>query len=88
VYLAVIILHILILKQEGWLLMEVLKQDSFAKLVLTYSLPLDAKIDSSVYYDLVNTRAKVTIFDGEQSEVLVLIKRKIFFRLIIILHAL
>ncbi len=52
---------------------------SFAKLVLTYSLPLDAKIDSSVYYDLVNTRAKVTIFDGEQSEVLVLIKRKNFF---------
>lgn len=49
---------------------------SFAKVVLTYSMPIDAKIDSSTYYDVVNTRAKVTIYDDEQSEILTLVKRK------------
>ncbi|HPM11899.1 MAG TPA: hypothetical protein PK734_00235 [Bacteroidales bacterium] len=46
------------------------------KVVLTYSLPLTAKIDSSAYYDVVNTRAKVTISDGEKTEILTLVKRK------------
>lgn len=49
---------------------------SGARVVLTYTLPITAKIDSSAYYDVVNTRAKVTISDGEKTEILTLVKRK------------
>lgn len=51
----------------------------FAKIILTSSLAIDSKIDSTQYLDIVTTRAKVTITDGVTSEILTLTKNEAMF---------
>ncbi|MFO7868216.1 MAG: DUF4249 domain-containing protein [Bacteroidales bacterium] len=43
-----------------------------AHVVLTQAIPVESRIDSSTYLDIVTTRANVRISDGEQSEYLYL----------------
>lgn len=45
-----------------------------AYIVLSFMFAPDAKIDSSRYFDVINTRAKVTITDGEQTDIMTLKK--------------
>lgn len=53
-----------------------IEQGKIAKVVLTMNSPHNSMIDSSSYYNVVLTRAKVTISDGVNSEVLMLSRKQ------------
>jgi hypothetical protein len=59
---------------DGWI-----EEGDQAKVLLTTNSPYFASIDSASLRDLVLTRAKVTLDDGEQSEVLILRKDETYF---------
>jgi hypothetical protein len=59
---------------DGWI-----ENGQFAKVLLTRNSPYFSTIDSSSIRSLVLTRAKVTVSDGENSEVLILRKNENYF---------
>jgi len=59
---------------DGWI-----EQNKRATVFLTSNSPYFTSVDSSSLRDLVLTRAKVTIDDGENSEILILRKNEIYF---------
>jgi hypothetical protein len=59
---------------DGWI-----ENGQFAKVLLTRNSPYFASIDSESIRSLVLTKAKVTVSDGERSEILVLRKNENYF---------
>jgi len=59
---------------DGWI-----EQNKRATVMLTANSPYFSGIDSASLRNLVLTRAKVTIDDGEESEILILRKNEIYF---------
>ena len=59
---------------DGWI-----EKGQYAKVFLTRNSPYFSSIDSSSIRSLVLTRAKVTVSDGEKSEVLILRKNENYF---------
>lgn len=59
---------------DGWI-----EKGQYAKVLLTRNSPYFSSIDSSSMRSLVLTRAKVTVSDGEKSEILILRKNENYF---------
>jgi hypothetical protein len=59
---------------DGWI-----ENGQFAKVLLTRNSPYFSSIDSSSIRSLVLTRAKVTLTDGERSEILIMRKNESYF---------
>jgi hypothetical protein len=59
---------------DGWI-----EQNNFAYVILTYNSPYFSNLDSASFRALVATRAKVTISDGQNYEILTLMKDTNYF---------
>lgn len=59
---------------DGWI-----ENEKYPIVILTYNTPYFSNLDSATFRDLIATRAKVTVSDGETSEILILTRDPNYF---------